>query len=66
VVIDTDATRKGAFDDRGYDHRHRLGEDGLFAKDKFCLIRRGRLVLAQRRARSGSDRALPGAGAAIL
>ena len=40
--------------------------NSLFAKDKFCLIRRGRLVLAQRRARSGSDRALPGAGAAIL
>ena len=55
----------GAIHDATYDRRPRSGQDGLFAKDKFCLIRRGRLVLAQRRARSGPDRALPGAGAAV-
>ena len=38
----------GAIHDATYDRRPRSGQDGLFAKDKFCLIRRGRLVLAQR------------------
>ena len=61
-----DDHESGRRPDADYHHRSRHRQDGLFAKDKFCLIRRGRLVLAQRRARSGSDRALPGAGAAIL
>ena len=55
--------QRGAIRHGGYDDRPRSGQDGLFAKGKFCLIRRGQLVLPQRRARSGSDRALPDAGA---
>ncbi len=39
--------------------RRRPCQDGLFAKDKFCLTRRGRLVRPKRRVRSGADRAYP-------
>jgi hypothetical protein len=51
--------------DERYHDRFGHGKDGLFAKDKFCLIRRGQLVLPQRGARSGADRALPDAGSAV-
>jgi len=56
---------KGAVRDEHYHDRAGYRQDGLFAKDKFCLIRRGQLVLPQRGARSGADRALPDAGSAV-
>ena len=64
-VVAVEGHQRGAIRHGDYNDRPGSGQDGLFAKDKFCLIRRGQLVLAQRRARSGSDRALPDAGAAV-
>src|SRR4028119_1842037 len=49
----------------GDDDRPRHRQDGLFAKGKFCLIRRSRLVLPQRPGRSGTDGVLPAAGDAV-
>jgi hypothetical protein len=42
-----------------------IAKNGLFAKGKFCLIRRGKLVLPRCRARLGADSLLPEAGGAV-
>ena len=64
-MVAIEGHQRGAIRHGGCDDRPRSGQDGLFAKGKFCLIRRGQSVLVQRRARTGSDRALPDAGASV-
>jgi hypothetical protein len=48
---------EGAARDEHYHDRTGHRQDGLFAKGKFCLTRRGELLLPQCRGRSGADRA---------